>query len=137
MCLHVCVCVFFWSSMKLSFYQILYNLSFLITTFKKISGTAIEHTLTGPFIIILTIELFILKKKKRTKKTLLYTIQPSWIHGLQLQTICKSQHGAQKLMKKKTFYCLQDTTPSLFISAFQVGLDGMMKLILILRHKLK
>ena len=30
---------------------------------------------------------------------------------------------------------VQDITPSLFISAFQVGLEGMMKLILILRHK--
>ena len=141
LCLNVCVYFFFFFGcqyMKFSFYQILYNLSFLITILKKIPGAAIEHTLTGPFLIILTIELYIKKKKKKKKKTLLYTIQPSWIHGLQLQTICKSKHGARKLMKrkkKKTFYCLQDITPSLFISAFQVGLEGMMKLILILRHK--
>ena len=46
MCLHVsmcvCVCVFCRQYMKFSFYYILYNLSFLMTTLKNISRAATD-----------------------------------------------------------------------------------------------
>ena len=42
-CKTLCVCVaFFCQYMKISFYQILYNLSFLMTTLKNIPKVAID-----------------------------------------------------------------------------------------------
>ena len=54
-----------------------------------------------------------------------------------LQVLAWSPKIDGKKKKKKSFYCLQDTTPHFSTLGFLVGLDRMMKLILILRHKPK
>ena len=46
-CMHVCVCVCFCQYMKLYFYHILYNLSFIKITLKKIPKTIIA-SMGGP-----------------------------------------------------------------------------------------
>ena len=50
-CVHVCVCVCFCQYMKLYFYHILYNLSFIMIILKKIPK-AIIASIDGPLLPI-------------------------------------------------------------------------------------